>query len=369
MKIVHVIASLGMGGAETLLAQITKRQAQDGHDVHIVCLLPKMVVPIDQKVTVHLLVRSNASIQMALLLPRLACKLSSLRPNIVHAHMLHSNLLTRLVRPILRIPILINTVHSAYETSNVLFRAGYRLLDRLVDVTVFVSHEAQDRYVTEKLTPDTKLAVVLNGIDTEYFKRNINARKRIRLEFGISDECVLMTAIGRLAQQKDYPTLFAAFSRVVDHMPNARLLIVGEGPLRAPLAQEVTALGLTTRVTFAGIRTDIPAILSGSDLLVLSSAWEGFGLVLAEAMACMVPVVSTDCGGTAEVVGRCGRLVPIGDSSALSSSIVEIIGMPPEMRQQMLELARERVCQNCSIEQTVANWYRIYRGEYSPCAD
>ena len=361
MKIVHVIASLGMGGAETLLAQIVKRQAQDGHDVHIVTLLADTSVTIDGKVTIHQLSRDGSRPMVILMMARLARVLALLRPEIVHSHMLHSNLLMRLVRLVVAVPKLINTVHSAYETSNLAYRAAYRLLDRLADCTVFVSREAQERYVAERLSSADRSAVVLNGIDTNYFKRDPVAGKRVRLELGIDENCVLITAIGRLTEQKDYPNLFAAFSHVVDLRPDARLLVVGDGELRTQLEDLVGKLDLGSKVVFAGIRRDIPAILSASDLLVLASAWEGFGLVLAEAMACRVPVISTNCGGTAEVLGSCGSLVPIGNSEELASAVLHTINLSAGERQELGMSARARVCKEFSIDQTIRNWYEIYR--------
>lgn len=361
MRIVHVIASLGVGGAETLLAEITKRQMVDGHEVHIVTLLDRQDVAIADGIKVHHLLRKGERVNAVRLILAIRRAMGLIRPDVVHSHMLHSNLLIRISRSICSVPKLVNTVHSAFETDNRFYRLGYRWLERAADVTVFVSEEAMDRYVAERLTSSRRAAVVRNGIDTSIFCFDMEARNRIRRELSIEEGDFLITAIGRLTKQKDYPNLLESFARVADVRYGARLLIVGEGDLEQEIVQRISDLGLESKVTLAGVRHDIPMVLSASDMLVLSSEYEGFGLVLAEAMACEVPVVATDCGGTAEVVSDCGRLVPRRDPVRLAAAMIGTMSMTTEERRAIGVRGRERICKNFSIDQTVKNWYQVYR--------
>lgn len=362
MKIVHVIASMGMGGAETLLGQLAGRQAAEGHDVAIVVLLDKQEVSVPETVPM-IAIGAGARSWVGYLAAvwRLGRTLRALRADVVHAHMLHSNLLTRVLRLLIGWPVLINTVHAVHETDNVTYRCAYRLLDRMVDATVFVSGEAMERYRRDGLVSVARSTVVHNGVDLQRFNANAADRAATRLKFGFAESDIVLTAIGRLTTYKDYPNLLTAFDRVVAVQPRACLLVVGEGELGATLRADAQTRLAAERIHFVGLRTDIPEILSASDMLVLASTHEGFGLVLAEAMACLVPVVSTDSGGAAEVVGRCGRLVTIGDSEELASAMLDTIGLSPEERQQLVESGRERVCTKFSIDQTVSNWYQIYR--------
>ena len=130
--------------------------------------------------------------------------------------------------------------------------------------------------------------------------------------------------VGRLSLQKDHATLIKAFSMLPPEI-NAKLVILGEGPLRADLAALVAQLGIEARVSFPGFATDPYPWFRSADLFILSSRWEGFGNVIVEAMECGVPVVSTNCpSGPAEILedGRYGRLVPVQDPVAMVAAMV-----------------------------------------------
>ena len=122
-------------------------------------------------------------------------------------------------------------------------------------------------------------------------------------------------------------------------------------------------LGVARRVHFLGIRYDIPAVIAASDVFVLSSAWEGFGLVVAEAMACERPVVATDCGGVREVVGDAGFLVPPRDSDALARSIEVALMLSQEAREKLGREARRRVVTKFSLASTAERYLALYQGD------
>lgn len=351
-----------MGGAETLLAQLAGRQIEDGHDVSIVTLLDDQEVPIQGDVRVFAIGKANHRGKSGIsALWRFARTILALRPDIVHAHMLHSNLLTRLLRPLLRYPVLVNTVHAVRETNNAFYKLSYRFLDRLADVTVFVSQEAMNRYRSERLVSSTRSEVVYNGIDLDRFRPDCKCAAAFRREMNLKDSDLVVIAIGRLTEQKDYPNLFAAIDIVALAQPQVRLVVVGDGELDMTLKALVQSRPWAQRMVFTGLRRDIPEVLAASNVLVLSSLFEGFGLVLAEAMACHVPVVSTACGGTSEVVGDAGILVPTQNPEALAEAILETLALRPDILQAQLQRARQRVENLFSIDATVANWDRIYR--------
>ena len=140
----------------------------------------------------------------------------------------------------------------------------------------------------------------------------------------------LIVSAGRLHPQKDFPTLVRA-ARLLKGEMEFELMIFGEGAERASLEALVEQQGLSGVVTFPGFRKDLLAVIGRADLFVLSSAWEGFGNVLAEALACGTPVVSTDCdSGPREILegGRLGRLTPVGDAETLARAIRETLAAP-----------------------------------------
>ena len=142
----------------------------------------------------------------------------------------------------------------------------------------------------------------------------------------------VLLSVGRLARQKDFPTLLNAFARVRDTFP-VRLLILGEGRQRARLEALVLSLGIAGDVAFPGFTMNPFPYMSQAAAFVLSSAWEGAPGALIEAMACGCPVVSTDCpSGPAEILadGQYGPLVPVGDDRALADAIVTVLEKRPD---------------------------------------
>ncbi len=153
---------------------------------------------------------------------------------------------------------------------------------------------------------------------------------------------------GRLTAQKDFATLITAFANVRTVRPS-RLLILGEGEERAKLEGLIRALSIEQEVSLYGFTTNPYAFMSRAGVFVLSSAWEGFGIVLVEAMACGTPVVSTDCvAGPAEILenGKYGRLVPVGDGQALADAILAALDNPtaPEvLRARAADFSLEKI--------------------------
>jgi glycosyltransferase involved in cell wall biosynthesis len=171
----------------------------------------------------------------------------------------------------------------------------------------------------------------------------------------------LWLAIGRLLDQKDYPTLLQAFQPLASD--RARLLIAGRGPLLEELQQRTQQLGIAGQVEFLGVRHDIAALLASADGFVLSSAWEGMPNVVMEALAAAKPVVATEVGGVAELVeaGQSGFLVPPGDPAALAAGMRLLMSLPEEQRNQMGLRGRQRMVTRYSLEAMADRWLALYR--------
>ncbi|MBE9010451.1 glycosyltransferase [Pseudanabaenaceae cyanobacterium LEGE 13415] len=158
----------------------------------------------------------------------------------------------------------------------------------------------------------------------------------------------VILGIGRLVSQKDFPTLITAFAKVRENRP-ARLMILGEGDDRPALEELIQQFGLESDVALPGFTDNPYAYLSKVALFVLSSRFEGFGNVVAEALACGAPVVSTDCpSGPAEILdrGKYGRLIPVADSAAMTTAILEMLDSPVDraaLKQRSLEFERDRI--------------------------
>jgi glycosyltransferase involved in cell wall biosynthesis len=237
---------------------------------------------------------------------------------------------------------------------------AYRVTDSLGDVFTNVSRHAVTAFEQLHAVPKGKMIAVLNGIDSGKFYPDMELREVCRENLKLRDKQVLI-AVGRLYESKDYPSLINAFYDVKQKNKNTKLLIVGDGPLREMLKNMVLGLGLENDVEFLGVRHDIPTLLRAADIFVLSSAWEGFALVVGEAMATEKVVVATDCGGVKEVLGDTGFLVPVNDAGALAEGLQQALSLEHAQAASLGSAARQRIIQNNSIHETVNRWLEIYK--------
>ncbi len=358
MKILLVITGLAMGGAEQVVVGLADKLALKGHDVRIAYLTgPAIVLPSHPAVQVVWLgMKRKADIISAFLCLRKL--ILNFKPDVVHSHMVHANLLARVVKIFVAIPRLICTAHSTNEGGRLRMLA-YRLTDSLADISTNVSQAAVTEFEKKGAVPLGRMISVLNGIDTEKFSLNIDARQRLRKAMGIEGEKVML-AVGRLFDAKDYPNLLRAFRDVLKNDPSVSLWIVGDGPLRANLEALVESLGCKNQVNFLGIRRDISDIMSAADVFVLSSAWEGFGLVVGEAMATRRVVVATDCGGVRELLADTGYLVRPSDPVELSRALRKALSMPMDEADTLGLHARQRIVDGFSLKAAVERWLKIY---------
>jgi glycosyltransferase involved in cell wall biosynthesis len=145
---------------------------------------------------------------------------------------------------------------------------------------------------------------------------------------------------------------------------DVQLIIVGKGRLKQSLEQISDELNIREKVVFLGVREDIPALLSSADAFVLSSLFEGYGLVVAEAMACELPVVVTDSGGPGEIVGhdeRAGYVVPTNSVELLANKMLHMMQLSPLEREKMGAYGRTIVKKNYSLDHIVSKWESLYR--------
>lgn len=363
MRVLLLSNSLGIGGAERLVVSLADQLVARGHQVMIVSLTgPTLFKPGNSQVEVvalHMTRTPAGFVRGYLALRRL---IGRFQPDVLHSHMVHANLLARLVRLSINVPRLICTAHNTNEGGRLRMLA-YRLTDSLADLSTNVSQEAVAAFEQKGAVPRGRMLAVMNGIDCAEFFADATARARVRHSLECAESLQVFIAVGRLTEAKDFPNLLQAFVAVSKARPQTSLWIVGDGPLRAELEVMATALGLAGRVRFLGVRRDVPDLLRAADIFVLASAWEGFCLAAAEAMATQLPVVVTDSGGVRETVGDCGLLVAPGDSVALAAAMLQAASLSSGQSQQLGERARLRIIEQFSLERMVARWLELYTGK------
>jgi glycosyltransferase involved in cell wall biosynthesis len=220
---------------------------------------------------------------------------------------------------------------------------------------IAVSEEVKRRYAGELRVPDRTLAVVRNAIRVPPAAPMRDAALRAALVDGRPDFVVLTPA--RLHPQKGHRYLLQAAAQV----PDATIVLAGDGPLRAELEAEARDLGVAGRCVFLGQRADVPALLAAADLFVLPSLFEGLPVSVLEAMAAERPVVATAIGGTDEAIAseESGLLVPPKDPAALASAIRRLQADAPFAR-RLAAAARARVEREFSSEATARHVMRVY---------
>jgi len=363
-KILHVITGLGMGGAERVVADLADGMYAAGHRVTIVYLTgPAITLPHNHNVTVVGLGMRNRR-DMFGALWRLRRIIKAVHPNVVHAHMFHAIILTRIVRVFVKIPRLVGTVHSSVD-GGWGRTLTYKITQFLGDYLTNVSQEATEKFTKSGAAKKNSMITIANGIDTNKFKFSTKLRKKTRVRHNIALHDRLILAVGRLENPKNYPNLLRALKVVNDKQPTTTF-IVGSGSLRTELERLAHDSGIFDRIRFLGARHDVAALMCAADVFVLSSDYEGFGLVVAEAMACGCIVVATNCGGVREVISDAGYLVPPRDHNKLAQSIISALNMNADARKKLADLARKRIVAHYSQAAMCENYMTLYKGNESP---
>ncbi|EHR5462514.1 TPA: glycosyltransferase [Vibrio parahaemolyticus] len=361
MKVLLVITGLGVGGAEKQVCDLADTYSTFGHDVTILSMHGEpLLKPQSTSVEVLSLRMEKSLLGVASTYLKIKKIIKSFAPDIVHSHMVHANILMRLVRVTTPIKRLICTAHSSNEGGRLRMLA-YKLTQKQGDLLTNVSEEAVEAFIDKGACSSDRIIALHNGIDLNKYRFNKETRFAYRSEIGVNEDETLLLSVGRLTEAKDYPNLLNAFSSLLLTERKVKLAIIGDGDKRQELKILAEELGIEDKVNFIGLSHQVPQWMSAADIFVLSSAWEGFGLVVAEAMAAERVIVATDCGGVGEVVSKYGFLVPPRDSQALSGAIKQALDMSEDEKQTLGAKAREHVEQHYSLIAISKKWLNLYQ--------
>ena len=300
-----------------------------------------------------------------LALARLTVELRRRRVQVLHTHLFDPSLVGLSAGVLARVPVRVMTRHySDYHTR--IHKRWHVRLDRMCTAfthrVIAVSRQTRAVMLDEEHAPDDKVVVIHNGIDlARVVKPAPDDLQRLRVELGLESKAIL-SVVARLHPEKGQEHLFRAMPLLVDRMQGRLcLLVAGEGPFRAAYEAEVRRLGMEPYVRFLGFRRDVATIFAVSDVVILPSVAEGFGLVLAEAMALERAVVATRAGGIPEVVhdGVTGVLVPPGSAADLGDAIHSLL-KDPERRAALGRAGRRRVETDFRFETMMAGYEAVY---------
>jgi glycosyltransferase involved in cell wall biosynthesis len=258
----------------------------------------------------------------------------------------------------MQVPVVVRTEHLPYLLTEPMQQDEYRRMADLTDCLICVSEEARATYL-EAGIPEEKLRVVHNGVALAAPERT---RAKMRDFLAIPQHAPVVITIGRLTEQKGHAFLLDAIPAVLEQVPDAIFLWVGEGDLEETLRGQVHASGLQGAVRFLGHRKDVPDLLAAADLFVLPSLFEGLPLSVLEAMAAGLPVIGTHCCGTSEAVqdGITGRLVAPRDAQSLGAVILELLTQP-HLASRWGAAGQQRAACKFSVPRMVSATAAIYQ--------
>jgi len=204
--------------------------------------------------------------------------------------------------------------------------------------------------------------VIPNGIDTSVFRPDAEARFSIRKELGLDEQAILIGLVARLSPLKGHDNFFAAARDLHTRFPDAHFVLCGEGiePGNAALATMIEQADIARVTHLLGPRLDMHRVTAAFDIANSTSISESFSLTIAEAMACGVPCVSTDCGGPRDLMKDLGYLVPVNDPSALCRAWIEVLRLSRESRSALGHALREHIKRNYSINRTTEAYMQLY---------
>ena len=360
-RLLLVATSMARGGAEQQVVDLAKTLRARGWMVAVL----SMTTPSDHEDELVAAGIEVASLDMRRGRPtpasliRYGAFVRRWRPDVIHSHMVHANLLARIGRLFAPTVPVVCTVHTVMEGRR--WRTiAYRLTDRLANVTTAVSQAAADRSVRIGAVPGDRVTVIPNGFDFSRSQIAEGAGEAIRREIGAVDG-FLWVSVGRLVPEKGHDLLVEAFGIVRQARPNVRLAIAGDGPLRRALDQLIAERGLTGSAILLGERRDVPALLAAGNAFVLSSRWEGLPMVLLEASAQMLPLVCTDVGGCREVARpELGAVLTRTDPKDLARGMLRVMDLVPAERARTGENLKNLVRCQFDMDAVVVRWEELY---------
>ena len=294
------------------------------------------------------------------------------QPDIVHTHSSKAGILGRMAAKRAGAPVIVHTIHGPpfhpqqNAFSNMLFQWLERRAARYTSRIVSVADAMTRAFVEARVAKPEQFVTIHSGMEVEPFLRENGARHRVRGEFGIADDEIVIGKIARLFHLKGHDDVLRAFARIAGRFPRARLLFVGNGVLREDLMAMAQDLGIRDRLTLAGLVPPqrIPDMIKTMDLLVHASLREGLARVLPQALLSGCPVISYDVDGAREVVRNeeTGFLVPPRSIDALSDAMARALS-DPEAAKRMAQKGRDLFTEQFRTETMVRRIVEVYEEE------
>lgn len=364
-RVLFVQTSMPVGGAETLLVNLVRRLDPERYAPEVVCLkergpLGELLVSEGYTVHQHLLSGKHD----LRVLPRLIWLMRQRGVEAVVTVGAGDKMFWgRLAARLARVPVVASALHSTGWPDGV--GRLNRMLTPITDAFIAVAKPHGEFLVEHERFPASQVHVIPNGVDTERFVPDRES-PGIRAELCVDAGIPLVGILAALRPEKNHELFLRVAKKVLQGLPDARFIVIGDGPRRGTLLKHAAALKISHAVHFLGNRDDIPAVLASLDALALTSHNEANPVSILEGMSCGLPVVATDVGSVSESVlhGETGYLVAPGDESALARRLSDLLA-DPNAAAVMGAAGRRHVVQNASLDVMVEGYERLIDEVYA----
>ena len=362
INILHLIKSLGRGGAEMLLPETLKLHDQSKYNFHYIYFLPwknQMVEAIKSSGGQVTCLAASNNIQILLQARAILKYIRENEIQLIHCHLPWAGFVGRIVFLLSKIPV-VYTEHNKQERYHFATRWLNRTSFNWQSAAIAVSNDVADS-IQKMIKPKITVHQILNGVNTNHFQRDLELGKKIRDQLNIPDHAIIVGTISVFRFQKRLKEWLDVMAEVLKKRQNVYGLIIGDGPLKEEIINHLNKLNLQKKIILAGLQTDVKPWLSSMDIFMMTSKFEGLPIALLEAMSMQCAIATTDAGGIKEVVNhnQSGLMVGVDDVGKLSEEILRLID-DPEFRNSLGVNARNRVIESFGIEQMVRKLEALY---------
>jgi glycosyltransferase involved in cell wall biosynthesis len=363
VKILHIIKSLGRGGAEMLLPESLKLHDQSRFEFHYIYFLPwkdQMVNALQTnggKVTC-IPASNNIKIMLQLRLVQRYIKENGIQ--LVHCHLPWAGIVSRFVGKLTDIPV-VYTEHNKQERYHWGTRVINLLTMDLLRLVIAVSADVAESIHRYKPRLKVPVRIILNGVNTEHFNRQFFNDRIVRERFNIPGEAPIIGTVAVFRVQKRLDLWMDLAAKILQRCSDAHFIIVGDGPLKKDLMKKRDSLGLQDRIHMPGLETEVRTYLAAFDVYMMSSVFEGLPVALLEAMAMSCPVVATNAGGVKELIRHevDGLLCAVEEPGKLVADACALL-QDKNLRAKYGDQARRRVIDEFSLSRMVAELEKVY---------
>ncbi|HYH14212.1 MAG TPA: glycosyltransferase [Flavisolibacter sp.] len=361
--VLHIIKSLGRGGAETLLPETLGKHDKEKYQFHYIYFLPwkyQMVNAIEKAGGMVTCLSAKNNVAIIRKVFAIAKYVKKHQIKLIHCHLPWAGIVGRMVGKLTGVPV-VYTEHNTWERYHKLTyflnKLSFSSQNKVIAVSADVAKSIQSHYKSH----NPNVQVVANGIDTEKFSPNIIIDRNVRKELGIPENAVVIGLTCVFRKQKRVPVWLEIAKKLHDRFSGTHFIIVGDGVLKDEINAKAESLNTHNYVHFVGLQTEIRPYLKAMNVFMMSSEFEGLPIALMEAMSMGCMPACTSAGGIGELINdnSNGVLVPVNDPMQLVDRLSEYLNNPEDI-QAKGQVARQTVINGFSMQKMVSEIEAIY---------